>query len=195
MKLPSSAHTAQPWRIHEITPDFRLEDVWAIPGAQAHDFPAAVQALASFDPANASPVVRLLFAVRLKLGELFGWDDATRGLGGRVPTLRDRLPPDLRDAPTGPDLGDGAFRSLYLLDDEWAAEIANQTVHAVLHLGRVSGSNGGSRVQLAILVKPNGRLGRAYVAAIKPFRHVVVYPQLLRQIGQEIPTLMRTRLR
>ena len=29
--LPSSAHYAQPWRVHEITRDFRLEDVWALP--------------------------------------------------------------------------------------------------------------------------------------------------------------------
>ncbi|MGI8546584.1 MAG: DUF2867 domain-containing protein, partial [Gemmatimonadaceae bacterium] len=31
MKLPNTAHTARPWRIHEITPDFRLYDVWALP--------------------------------------------------------------------------------------------------------------------------------------------------------------------
>ena len=27
MRLPNSAHTSRPWRIHELTPDFRLEDV------------------------------------------------------------------------------------------------------------------------------------------------------------------------
>ena len=31
MRLPNTAHTSQPWRIHEITGDFRLEDVWALP--------------------------------------------------------------------------------------------------------------------------------------------------------------------
>ena len=31
MRLPDSAHTSQPWRIHELTRDFRLEDVWALP--------------------------------------------------------------------------------------------------------------------------------------------------------------------
>jgi hypothetical protein len=29
MRLPNSAHTSRPWRIHEFTRDFRLEDVWA----------------------------------------------------------------------------------------------------------------------------------------------------------------------
>ena len=31
MRLPTTAHTSQPWRIHEIAPDFRVEDVWALP--------------------------------------------------------------------------------------------------------------------------------------------------------------------
>src|SRR5262249_10347192 len=28
MRLPDSAHPNHPWRIHELTGDFRLEDVW-----------------------------------------------------------------------------------------------------------------------------------------------------------------------
>jgi hypothetical protein len=31
MRLPNNAHTSRPWRIHELTHDFRLEDVWALP--------------------------------------------------------------------------------------------------------------------------------------------------------------------
>jgi hypothetical protein len=27
MRLPNTAHTSRPWRIHEFTRDFRLEDV------------------------------------------------------------------------------------------------------------------------------------------------------------------------
>ena len=38
---------------------------------------------------------------------------------------------------------------------------------------------------MAVLVKPNGRLGRAYMAAIKPFRYALVYPLLLRSIGRD----------
>jgi hypothetical protein len=34
-------------------------------------------------------------------------------------------------------------------------------------------------------VKPNGVFGKAYMAAIKPFRHRIVYPHLLRQIERE----------
>jgi hypothetical protein len=70
--------------------------------------------------------------------KLFGWDRAEVGVGRRVPTLSERLPVDLRGAASRPDFDALPFRSLYLLDDEWAAEIANQTVHGVLHLGWVS---------------------------------------------------------
>jgi hypothetical protein len=35
---------------------------------------------------------------------------------------------------------------------------------------------------VAVYVKPNGRFGSAYIAAIRPFRHLVVYPAMLRQI-------------
>jgi hypothetical protein len=35
---------------------------------------------------------------------------------------------------------------------------------------------------MAVLVKPNGLLGTAYLAAIRPFRHLIVYPAMLRRI-------------
>jgi hypothetical protein len=37
---------------------------------------------------------------------------------------------------------------------------------------------------LAVYVKPNGLLGRGYIAAIRPFRHLIVYPQMVRQLGR-----------
>jgi hypothetical protein len=102
-----------------------------------------------------------------------------------VPTLRDRLPADLRDGPSGPAFDALPFTSLYLVGDEWAAEIANRTMHGVLHLGWVPDRSGGFRGQMAVLVKPNGLLGNAYMAAIKPFRHLIVYPPMLRRIERE----------
>ena len=186
MQLSDSAHTALPWRIHELTPDFELEDVWALPTPGGpDDFPRLVELFTAFEPERGSVFVRALFALRWKIGGLLGWDRDDAGLGTRVPTLRDRLPADLRDGPTGPSPDDHPFRSLYLLDDEWATEIANQTVHGVLHLGWVPDGSGGYRGQMAVLVKPNGLFGRAYMAAIGPFRHLLVYPTMLRQIGRQ----------
>jgi hypothetical protein len=41
---------------------------------------------------------------------------------------------------------------------------------------------------MAVLVKPNGWLGAAYMAAIKPFRYLVVYPALMRAIERDWQT-------
>jgi len=183
-RLPDSAHTSRPWRIHEIARGFRVEDVWALPTPGGpDDFPRLVELFGSFDPERSTnSVVRALFAIRWKVGEVLGWDQERTGLGSRVSALRDRVPPDLRDSAAGPR--PGPFEALYMTDDEWAAEIANQTVHGVLHLGWVPDGAGGYRGQMAVLVKPNGLLGTAYMAAITPFRLLIVYPAMLREIGR-----------
>jgi hypothetical protein len=186
MRIPNSVHESRAWRIRELTRDFRLEDVWELPTPGGlDDFPRLVQGFASGDPSHdRSCAVRALFAIRWKLGELLGWDDPDTGVGSMVPTLRDRLPADLRDAPCGPDFDALPFTSLYLLDDEFAAEVANKTMHGILHLGWVPDGSGGYRGQMAVYVKPNGFLGTAYMAAIRPFRHLIVYPLMLREIGR-----------
>jgi Protein of unknown function (DUF2867) len=183
VRLPDAAHTSRPWRIHELIPDFRLEDVWALPAAGGpEDFARLVRAFAASDPSRAlSLPARALWELRHRLGGLLGWDDPRTGPGSRVPSLRERLPEDLRER-SGPEFDTLPFTSLYLLDDEWAAEIANQTMHGVLHLGWVPDASGGYRGQMAVLVKPNGLFGDAYMAAIRPFRHVIVYPSLMRYI-------------
>jgi Protein of unknown function (DUF2867) len=188
LRLPNTAHTSQPWRIHELTRDFRLEDVWELPGTGGpDDFPRLVQGFASADPSQSSSgAIRTLFAIRWKVGHLLGWDRPDAGLGSRVPTLRDRLPADLGDAPSGPDFKALPFTSLYLTDDEFAAETANRTMHGVMHIGRVPDATGGFRTQMAVLVKPNGLLGTGYMAAIRPFRHLIVYPTMMRGIEREL---------
>jgi hypothetical protein len=182
MRLPDSAYVARPWRIHQIAPDFRLEDVWALPTPGGpDDFPRLVRLMARFDSAGGSRVVRALFALRWKAGTLLGLDRARDGLGARVPSLRDRLPVDLRDAPSAPVSESSPFRSLYLTRDEWALEIANRTMHGVLHLAWVPDGRVW-RGQMAVLVKRNGLLGSLYMAAIDPVRYRVVYPRMLRDM-------------
>jgi uncharacterized protein DUF2867 len=185
MRLPHVAHTSRPWRIHELTRDFDVEDVWALPTPGGpDDFPRLVQLMTSLDPSRGSSrAARALFAIRWKLGELLGWDRPGAGLDAGAPMLRDRLPEDLRDAPC-PDFDALPFTTLYLLDDEFAAEISNRTMHGVLHLGWVPDETGGFRGQMAVLVKPNGALGNAYMTAIRPFRHLIVYPAMLREAGR-----------
>jgi hypothetical protein len=83
---------------------------------------------------------------------------------------------------------------LYLAPNEWAAEIRNNTCHAVMHLGWVPDGNGPDALtgphhaQMAVLVKPRGAFGKAYMAFIKPFRYALVYPLLLRSWGRSWST-------
>ena len=186
MRLPDCAQTSLPWRIHELTRDFRIEDVWALPTPGGpEDFPRLVRIAASFDPSRSSfGAVRALFAIRWRLGELLGWDRPDAGLGSRVPTLRDRLPADLRQTALRAEFDALPFSPLYVTDDEMAAEIANRTVHGIMHMGWVREGAGGYRGQMAVYVKPNGLLGEGYLAAIKPFRHLIAYPAMLRDIGR-----------
>jgi Protein of unknown function (DUF2867) len=181
MRLPDTAHTDRPWRIHEIAPDFRLEDVWELPGrGGAEDFPRLVELITSIDPSQGSNrAARALWALRWKIGEVFGWDDDDASLGSRVDSLGERLPEDLRRS-AKPEFEALPFSSLYLLDDEFAAEIANGTMHGVMHIGRVPDTGGSFRAQMAVLVRPNGRFGEAYMAAIRPFRRLIVYPAMMR---------------
>jgi hypothetical protein len=62
--------------------------------------------------------------------------------------------------------------------------MANRTVHAVMHMSWVPDNAGGYRGQMAVLVKPSGLLGKAYMAAIAPLRYLIVYPALMRDFGQ-----------
>lgn len=193
MRLPSSAHEARPWRIREITRDFRLEDVWALPvHGRGDDFPRLVEVIGSLDPtATDSSASRALFDLRHRLGRCLRWDAGTRLPipGSTETTLKDRLPRDLRSTADGLTLGSAGldnlgvhFAPLYVTDRESAAETSNRTMHGVLHLGWVDAGGGRYQGQLAIYVKPRGALGHAYMALIRPFRYLVVYPALMREI-------------
>jgi Protein of unknown function (DUF2867) len=186
MRLPAGAHMSRPWAIHRLAPEFELEDVWALPTPGGPDDLAALVGLVAGGGlrGGSSRGSRALFAIRWKLGELLGWDAEAAGGGMRAQSLRDRFGPELRDAPTGPTLPGSPFTPLYLLHDEYAAEIVNATVHGVLHIGWVADGNGGHRGQMAVLVKPNGAPGRLYLAAIRPFRYLVVYPPMIRGLGR-----------
>jgi hypothetical protein len=187
MRVPNAVHQAHPWMISRIAPDFTLLDAWALPvyGSRG-DFGSLVDMMASLDPAKSqSTATRALFALRYQLGRWFGWDDAKQRPipGCTETTLHARLPRELRDSAPSKGLS-GGFTPLYRTDDEWAAEITNATVHGVLQLGWVEQDDGRYRAQMGVYVKPRGRFGEAYLRLIEPFRHLIVYPALTRQIGR-----------
>ena len=192
MRVPNAIHESHPWRIHGIAPDFKLEDVWALPAhGGADDFPQLIELMASSDPAHAdSRAARFLWQLRdqlgrwLDLGRIADRAEVTPKLpipGTNETSLAGRLPDDLRGTAARVDFGSLPFIPLYVTDDEFAAEVSNKTVHGVLHLSWVR--SGGNRYsgQMAVYVKPRGRFGHAYMAVIKPFRYLIVYPALMRQ--------------
>jgi len=53
-----------------------------------------------------------------------------------------------------------------------------------MHLAWVDRGEERYQGQMAVYVKPRGRLGKRYMTLIAPVRHWVVYPALMRQIEQ-----------
>ena len=197
MRLPNAAHESRPWRIREIAPDFILEDVWALPAhGGAEDFQRLLDNTVSSDPDSVKSLpTRVLWRVRDRLGSCFrlgrisaaaesGRDAAGRLLipGTNETSLSGRLPADLRDTATDLRFRSLPFVPLYRTDVEFAAEMSNQTVHGVMHLAWVDQGEGHYQGQMAVYVKPRGPLGKGYMALIRPFRHWIVYPALMRQI-------------
>lgn len=193
MRLPKHVHEAHPWVIAQIAPDFTLLDAWEVPAEGGRvDFEAFVDVFTTLDLARAESVpARALFALRARLGRCLGWDDSEevahrRPIPGRAETtLASGLPPRLRGtAPRVAFAVEYGLTPLYRTADEWAAEVSNATVHGVIQLAWIDQGAGRYRGRLAVYVKPRGALGRAYLEVIRPFRHLIVYPAILRQIGR-----------
>lgn len=200
MRVANSVHETRPWRIRTIAPDFTVEDVWALPArGGVQDFDALISLMMSLDPGKrASFPARVLWKVRDLLGKWFGLDrisrtgDREEGPGSELPipgnsekSLTDRLPEDLRNTTADLHFPPGPFVPLYRTENEFAAEVSNRTVHGVLHLAWVEQGDDRYQGQMAVYVKPRGLFGTAYMAFIKPFRLLVVYPSLMRLIQRE----------
>jgi hypothetical protein len=179
MKLPNSAHEARAWVIRGFVSDFQLLDVWALPvrGDNAKSLPT-----------------RVLWRARDRLGSWFDLgrisapisrdDDADRLRipGSNQTSLSERLPDELRNTAADLHFVSLPFASLYLTDLEFAAELSNRTVHGVMHMGWVELGEGSYQAQMAVYVKPRGRWGHVYMKLIEPFRYLIVYPALMRQV-------------
>ncbi len=197
MRLPNSAHEAHRWVITQIAADFKLLDVWALPvQGDAEDFQTLLELMVSSDPANAeSLLTRVLWRARDQLGGWFGLGRISAPVDSdddpKLPipdttetTMRDRLPTGLRNTTGDLHFSSLPFAPLYRTDVEFAAELSNRTMHGVMHLAWVDQGQGRYQGQMAVYVKPRGRLGASYMVLIEPFRQLIVYPALMRQIGR-----------
>jgi len=171
-------------RCHALLSDVPLHDVWAIPlhgGGPGRSIQDA-RAILFGDRRPPNLAVRGLFTLRSALGRAFGWDDERHNppSASYVNRLTEADRAQSQDAP---GTREGGFRVLYGLGEEALSELRNATVHAFVALA-LTPSPAGYTVYLAIYVKPVSRLTTFYMALIDPFRRLVVYPALGRQLQQ-----------
>jgi hypothetical protein len=169
-------------RCHALLSDVPLHDVWAIrldgggPGRSIQD--ARTILFGDRRPPNLA--VRGLFALRWALGRAFGWDDE-RHSPSSVSYVSRLAEADRAQSQVAPGTREGRFRVLYVLNEEALSELRNATVHAFLVLA-LTPRPAGYTLYLAIYVKPVSRLTTLYMALIDPFRRLIVYPALGRQL-------------
>jgi hypothetical protein len=182
MRIAPSEFRAYPLRVHALLRDVPLEDVWAIrladggTGRTIRDVRTAFTAGVNAAP----PIVKALFGLRGRAGALFGWD--RRRPAWETESYVDRLSaPDRAQSIDPPGTPDGRLNLVYRFANEQLSERRNATVHAFSSLS-IRQAEGGYRAYWAIYVRPVHRYTRLYMWLIAPFRRLVVYPAIIRQV-------------
>jgi Protein of unknown function (DUF2867) len=172
-----------PLRVHEFLDGVPLHDVWTVDlpwmrrGITLDEFLRA----AGEHPFRPSPVVRGLLNLRFFVGRCLGWDREMDVIAGE--TFASRLTPADRSqslVPAGSPAG--PFRVVYRFDNEQLLELRNRTAHAAAVSALVE-TAGAYRFYFGVYVRSVGRLTPVYMAAIDPFRKLIVYPSLLHSVG------------
>jgi hypothetical protein len=182
MRLDPDEFRARPLRVHALLYDMPLEDAWAVPlsGGGAGRTVQDVRAVMLAGRETAPAVVRGLFGLRRRIGAVFGWDDQRPAWNAE--SYADRLSPEDRARSlVAPGTPDGSFRLLYRFEDEQLSELRNATVQAFASLS-IRQTSGGYLAYLGVFVQPVHRFTRLYMAAIAPFRRLVVYPAIIRKV-------------
>ncbi len=180
MRIDPAEFRARPLRVHALLHDVPLEDAWSIPlpgggaGRTVQDLRSVLVAGREAAPA----VVQGLFRLRSRIGALLGWDHERPAGNGE--SYADRLSPaDRARSQVAPGTRDGSFRLLYRFEDEQLGELRNATVHAFASLS-IRPTPGGYLAYLGVFVRPVHRFTALYMAAIAPFRRLIVYPAIIR---------------
>ena len=170
-------------RAHSLLADVALHDVWAVdlpggrPGRTVLDVLAAISVKSL---RRVTPTVTFLFWLRGWLGRVLGSDRARP----RPPrdSFVSRLTAAEREASlVTPGTPDGSRWTLFVSPRESISELQNATVHAFSVIVLANRSEG-YRLYWAIYVRPVSRLTVWYFRLIDPFRRLVIYPAVLREI-------------
>lgn len=183
-QISESEFERLPLRVHQFLAGVPLHDVWAVdlPRPRAGITLDGFLRAANERLFTPTPVVQGLLHLRFLIGRLFGWD-RPRPSAQAAPMFADRLTDADRArslAPAGVREGPGGlFRVVYRFENEKLVEVINRTAHAAALSALVETANS-YRLYFAVYVHSVGRLTPFYMAAIDPFRKLIVYPSLLR---------------
>ena len=172
-----------PLRVHQFLAGVPLHDVWAVdlPRLRAGITLDEFLRVTNERPFTPTPIVRGLLSFRFLIGRLFGWD-RERPSAQATPTFTDRLTDaDRARSLTPAGIPDGPFRMVYQFKNEKLVELLNRTVHAAALSALVENANS-YRFYFAVYVRSISRFTPFYMAAIHPFRKLIIYPSLLRSV-------------
>jgi len=181
-RVDADEFRARPLRVHALLHDVPLEDVWAIAlrGGGAGRTIEEVRAAFIAGVTAAPPVVKWLFRLRGGIGALLGWDQQRPAWSAESYVNR-LTAADRARSTAAPGTPDGRLSLLYRFEDEQLSERRNATVHAFSSLSLRQTSDG-YLVYLAIYVHPVHRFTRVYMRVIAPFRRLIVYPAIIRNV-------------
>jgi hypothetical protein len=174
-----------PLRVHAFLAGVPLHDAWAVDLPRASDGITLAEFLRRAGNLfqRPSPAVQALLSVRFFVGSLFDWDRIARDLASE--TFAQRLTDEDRARSLVPaGTSDGLFRVVYRFENEQLDELVNRTVHAGA-LSALVEAAAGYRFYFAVYVRAVSRFTPLYMAAIDPFRKVIVYPELLRSVSAQ----------
>ena len=171
-----------PLRVHAFLAGVPLHDAWAVDLPR----PRGGITLAEFIRhagnlfQRPEPAVRTLLSIRLFIGGLFDWDRETTGSFSE--SFAQRLTDEDRTRSLVPaGTPDGHFSIVYRFENEQLDEVVNRTVHAGA-LSALFEADATYRFYFAVYVREVGPFTPLYMAAIDPFRRLVVYPALLGEL-------------
>jgi hypothetical protein len=125
-------------------------------------------------------MVKWLFRLRGRIGAWLGWD-RQRPEWNAESYVQRLDAADRARSTAAPGTPDGRLSLVYRFENEQLSERRNATVHAFASLS-IRPMPGGYLAYLAIYVKPVHRFTGLYMRAIAPFRRLVVYPALVRNV-------------
>jgi hypothetical protein len=169
-------------RVHAFLAGVPLHDVWAVdlPRTRSGITLDELLRTASVCRLTRTPVVRALLNIRLFVGGLLGWDREPAATAWETFTAR-LTTADRSKSLAQAGTREGLFRVVYRFENEQLLELINRTAHAAA-LSALVETVDDYRFYFAVYVRSVGRFTRVYMALIDPFRKLVVYPSLLRNV-------------